>query len=149
MAALVRRRALSLFARRFLPLRLRGLRFHVCVDIFLPLPILPRELVGRHAPAVLFDEPPVSLLAGQTWIDLICLHGLARGAAGAVDLLLGAPLDVDVAALALLVGRQMFSHLRGERVEVGEGPALSLVEGLLLRQRGSHQHQGNQQRPHS
>ncbi len=65
MAAFVAAAGLFAFARRFLPLRLRCLRLHVRVDIFLPLAILPGELVGRHAPAVLFDEPPVPLLAGQ------------------------------------------------------------------------------------
>ena len=140
MAALYRRRAFSLLARRFLPLRLRRLRLYVRLDLLLPLAILPGELVGHQPPAILFDEPPVPLLAGQPWIHLEHLHGLARDPAGAVDLLLGAPLDEHVAALALLVRRQVCSHLRGERVEVGKRP--------LLRERRGGEHQRNHQRAH-
>ena len=108
-----------------------------------PLPaitILPGQLVGLELPAILFNETPVPLLAGQPRIHFEHFYGLAGDTAVAVDFLLGTPLLEHVAALALLVSRQACSHLRGKRVEVGQRP--------LLSERRGGEHQRNHQRTH-
>ena len=66
---------LLLFARGFLALAIPT-PGPSCIrlDVLLPLAILPGELVGHDALAVLFDKPPIPLFAGQARVHLEYLH---------------------------------------------------------------------------
>ena len=95
------------------------------------------QLVLFHATAVLLDQAPVTFLAREFRVDLEHLHRLAGLAARTVDFVLGASFDVRVAALTLLVGREVFFDLGGESVVVGEW-------WLLCQGRGSQDQRENE-----
>jgi hypothetical protein len=89
------------------------------LGFLLPLAVLLGQPLRRYRLAILFEQAPVTLLAGQPWVDLVELHRLAGDAPLAIETLLDALLTEGIAALPFVVGGEPRLDARSEVVEVG------------------------------
>ena len=116
---------LFLTAHRLLALGAGRQRSRVCLDVLPARRVLLRQHVGRYPFAVFLNQTAISVLTWQTRIDLEDLDRIVGGAARCVQALLRAALGERIAALTLLVGREMLFDLGGKRGVVGKRPVRS------------------------
>src|SRR5262245_201658 len=98
----------------------------VLLGALLPLAIRLFEFSRRYRAPVLGDQTAPPPLARQPRITLEHLQRLTRRPAGAVEFLLTTLLDIHVAGLSLVVGREVLADLPQKAVGVGERRVLRL-----------------------
>jgi hypothetical protein len=111
-------------ARRLLSFGRDRELLRVGLDLLQTIAILLCQLVGRHGLAVLLDEAAIATLARQARVHLEYLDGLALRSSRGVQPLLDTAFVEAIAALALLVRREVRPHLRGKCLVIGKRPLL-------------------------
>src|SRR5262249_28598672 len=99
-----------------------GIRF----DGLLALSVRPRECALIDGLPVLLYETAIRILSRQPRVHFEDLGGFFTRLSGSVQLLVGPTLPVHIAALTILVEREVLFYAGGKGLEVGKGTLLSV-----------------------